>query len=427
MSRAPRGSIRAAAIAAVAVVTCLAASAWAEAAGAAPWCGSESTADRPPVVAGPAIRVVYAIPADGADNFAARAPQISADIDAITAWWRTQDFQREPRFDVAPFACGLQADILTVRLAESAASLRPEPGRADRIDDAVQRAAQLSPWIKHLVYYDGPTDDDTVCGQGGGAPVDSGIAIVYLNACTDVSTAIVAAHEILHSLGALPDGAPHACPDTPGHPCDSTGDILYPYVPYASLAVLALDAGHDDYYAHGGDWPDVQDSLWLRRVDQQLPLALTVVGTGSVTSDVPGIACSASCTTQWNPDTDLTLDATPGPGQRFVRWSGGCTGDYESCDLTLTAATPVTAFFAPARFRLVVSLSGKGTVSGDGVRCRAARCVRSAVSYTPRRLTAKPGAGWKFAGWTGACSGRRAACVVKMDRATGVRARFVRR
>jgi hypothetical protein len=400
---------------------------WSQDAVAAPWCGSPTTVDRPPVVAGPTIRVVYAVPADGADGFAARAAQISSDVDEITAWWRTQDFEREPRFDVARFPCGLQADILTVRLGQTAAQLRPEPGRAERIEQAVVAAAQLSPWVKHVVYYDGPTDDDTVCGQGRGAQIDTGIAIVYVDACTAVPSAVVMAHELLHALGALPFGAPHACPDNPGHPCDSTGDILYPYVSGASLAVLALDVGHDDYYAHPGSWPDAQDSTWLRRVDAQLPLALTLVGTGTVTSDVPGIACAASCTTEWNPDAELALEATPGPGQRFVRWSGACTGEYGVCDLTLRGATPVTALFAPERFRLVVSLGGKGAVAGEGIRCRKARCTGSAVSYTPLRLTAKPAAGWRLGGWTGACTGRRAVCLVKMDRATGVHARFVRR
>lgn len=394
---------------------------------AAPWCGTPSSEDRAPVVAGPTIRVVYAIPSDGVDRFVERAPRISADVDEITAWWQLQDFERTPRFDVASFACGLQADILVVRLGEDAATLRPEPGRAERLDRTVQVAAGLSPWVKHLVYYDGPTDDDTLCGQGRGAQVDSGIAVVYLQACADVPSAVVATHELLHALGALPQpGPPHACPEDAGHPCDSTGDILYPYVSATQLGALALDVGHDDYYGHSEGWPDVQESPWLRLVRQQRVLTLTLVGTGSVESDVPGLACSANCTTEWNPDTEVTLEPTAGPGQRFVRWSGACTGDY-LCDVNVTDATSVTALFAPERLRLVIALGGKGVVAGAGVACRAVRCVKQAPSYTRLVLTARPARGWRFARWTGACTGRRTSCSLAMERASSVRARFVRR
>ena len=41
---------------------------------------------------------------------------------------------------------------------------------------------------------------------------------------------VVAAHELIHNFGALSTGAPHACPEDDGHPCDSTSDILYPFL-----------------------------------------------------------------------------------------------------------------------------------------------------------------------------------------------------
>ncbi len=69
-------------------------------------------------------------------------------------------------------------------------------------------------------------------------------------------------------------------------------DILYPYASTTPLASLLLDVGHDDYYGHSGTWPDVQDSLWLRLVTQQMRLSLTVAGKGSVESDVPGVDCA---------------------------------------------------------------------------------------------------------------------------------------
>src|SRR5438552_119644 len=80
----------------------------------------------------------------------------------------------------------------------------------------------------------------------------------------------VGAHELIHALGALPDGdRAHPCPGDAGHPCDSTSDILYPYASGGPLSSLILDVNHDDYYAHpdSDPWVDIQDSRWLHRLD----------------------------------------------------------------------------------------------------------------------------------------------------------------
>lgn len=393
---------------------------------AAPWCGTTTAEDRPPAVAGRSIRVVYAYPADGPDRSAQLAGRISSDIDEIDAWWRGQDVLREPRFDRAAFACGPQADILVVRLTDGAARLRGSD-RYERLTETVLLATGRSPYEKQLVYYDGPVDDVDACGEGSGRGDGEGAGIVYLGACSDVPSAAVAAHELLHAFGALASsGPPHPCPDTRGHPCDSTLDLLYPYASAVALGSLALDVGHDDYYGHSGSWLDVQDSLWLRLVTQQLALALTVTGRGSVESDIPGVDCAASCTTEWDAGSAVSLEALPADGQRFVRWSGSCTGSGR-CDVSLRAATSVGALFAPARLGLVISVSGRGAVSGAGAPCRVTRCPRAATSYTPLRLRARPAAGWRLAGWGGACTGRTSTCQVAMTKATAVRARFVRR
>jgi hypothetical protein len=403
------------------------AAALADGARAAPWCGTTTTEDRPAIVTGRSIRVVYAIPSDGADRSAERAPQISADVDEIAAWWRAQDFEREPRFDRAAFACGSQADLVVVRLPENAAALQANETRFEKLTDALIREPGQSGFDKHLVYYDGPVVSGSPCGEGGGTADGAGIAIVYLATCAAVPTEVVATHELLHAFGALPaSGPPNACPDSTGHPCDSSGDILYPYAPAARLAALALDVGRNDYYAHPAGWLDVQDSAWLRLVTRQIRLALTIAGGGSVEADVPGVDCSASCTTEWDQGSAIVLDALPAEGQRFVRWSGACTGT-NSCSLTLGAEQAVTALFAPERLPLTLSVLGRGSVTGPNVRCSVLRCVRSVSSYTTLRLVATAGSGWRFAGWTGACGRRAGACMVPMTRTTSVGARFVRR
>jgi hypothetical protein len=121
----------------------------------------------------------------------------------------------------------------------------------------------------------------------------------------------------------------------------------------------------------------------------------------------------------------VALEPLAADGQRFVRWSGACTGS-DRCEVRLDAARSVAALFAPDRLGLVVAVAGKGKVTGAGAPCAASRCVRTARSYTPLRLRATPAKGWRLAGWSGGCTGRTATCTVPMTKAAAVRARFVR-
>jgi hypothetical protein len=290
------------------------------------------------------------------------------------------------------------------------------------------RATFDSDAAKYLVYYDGPANEENVCGQGGGAPnAGAAYAIVYLAACPRIPSANVAAHELLHALGAMPAGGPlHPCPDSPGHPCDSSSDILYPFASSGPLADLLLDAGRDDYYGFVGGWFDVQDSAWLRKLDAQVPLSVTVAGAGSVSSLQPGPACATTCSVEWDAGSFVQLEAEPAAGQRLLRWSGACTGSG-ACSLRLTAPAQVMAVFGPAAFRLAVSVRGKGLVRSTpiGMACRV-RCSRPFTSFQPVRLRAVPARGWRLARWTGGCTGRRPTCTVRMRAAATVQAVFVR-
>lgn len=411
----------------LAVVTALAAVflAMPAPAAAAPWCGSTATENRDPGVTGRTIRVVYAVGSDGEDRSVAMAGRISAEMDEVSAWWRTQDPEREPRFDVFPFSCGLQLDLTVQRLQAPSATLRSIAGRADAISQDVFTAGGLSGYQKYLVYYDGPTDDTDVCGQGGGDPAGTAIAIVYVQSCSGVPTQVVAAHEIIHSLGALPQGAPHPCPDTSGHPCDSESDILFPYVGLDPLSSLVLDVGRDDYYGHSGSWLDTQDSAWLRLVNHQVRLSLAVRGSGEVESDVPGVLCAAGCETDWDAGTPLKLDATPAEGQRFVRWGGDCAG-ADVCQVVVDAPKTISALFAPATFKLSLLVTGAGQIRVAGTSC-SSRCASERPSFAPVALRAAAAPGWRFSRWSGGCRGTTPQCRLPMLKNAGARAIFVRR
>ena len=294
----------------------------------AAWCGQAAQADRAPnAVAGNPIHWVYVIPSDGPDNLSGLASVMQSDAEQIDGWWRGQDPARTPRNDLAPFSCGPQLDITTVRTARSSAQLAPLQGRFSAIVDALDQADLSSSSTKYVAYYDGPTADGNVCGQGGSDSSGFGAAVVYLRACVGVSTAAVTAHEVLHTFGAVPRAAPNDCQgETSGHTCDDESDLMFPAIGGEPLSAKVLDPGRNDYYGHSGGWTDTQDSPWLVRLDSQAPLAVTVSGPGSVSADVPGLLCRASCTTTWNAGQRLALTATPSPGARLVRWSGACSG-----------------------------------------------------------------------------------------------------
>ena len=276
------------------------------------WCGPAEAATDLADTGGNAyeVHVVYAYPADGTDRFAALSLGISRDIAAIDTWWRAQDSSHTPRFDLAAFpGCDTafgSLDITVARLPRPAgyyASLDTVLSRLD--DDLAAAPANLGdPDKKYLVLYDGllqqPGGNFVICGlsparrsEGGGA---SYAAVFLTSGCGDglgaaTNTAGTMAHELIHNLGALVSpGPPHACPTSPGHPCDSDDDVLSPAGEYGRiLTELQLDIGRDDYYGHSGSWWDIQDSVFLDRVGQTLgrptaPASLTATNDGGAVS-----------------------------------------------------------------------------------------------------------------------------------------------
>lgn len=395
----------------------------------ATWCGTSSQVDLTPnALAGFPVHWIYVVPSDGQDRLSTFASAMQTDAEAIDAWWRTQDSTRVPRNDLTLFSCGTQLDVSTLRMPQSSSELTALEGRFDAVFDAVTAADFGSRFTKYVVYFDGPVSEENVCGQGGSDPSGLGLAVVYAQACSGVSTAAVAAHELLHTLGAVPFGSPHACPPPDdGHTCDDPNDLMHPVLGASPLSAKTLDPGHDDYYAHSAGLPDSQDSAWLVQLDRQVPFTLTISGPGQVAGDVPGLKCAQSCTTTWNAETQLSLTAAPGTGARLVRWSGGC-GGASACNVTVgQAGGSVSALFAPLVYRLTVGVSGRGTVrtSRTGITCRP-RCSAVFPSYVPLQLAAKPAKGWRFRAWSGACRGTRLVCTVPMTAATKTRAVFVR-
>jgi Divergent InlB B-repeat domain len=400
---------------------------------AAGWCGSgESAVDRPDTTTGAQVHAVWAVPADSPDTFAAGAGKIADDLASISAWWVGQDPTRTPRIDNAPFPTGTCADISFVRLPQPASAFVGATSALLAIESDLATTGFGNLFKKYVVYFDGPSVQEDVCGISD-ENFSSGptFSVVLLAGCPGIPTDGIAAHELLHGLGALPPGAPNACTAAndplgpvadPGHPCDSPQDVLYPVTNGTPLAQLVLDVNHDDYYGHSGTWDDLQDSAWLHQLAAPvISLSVKIVGAGDVASVVPGVDCTSSCTTQWDGGSETGLLAQASAGKRFVGWTGACTGRAD-CNVTLGSATSVTATFGPTRVPVALGKTGKGTVT-----CTP-KCGKTFAAGSRLTLHAVPAKGWKFASWTGDCvKVHVATCRPKTDFHVSARAIFRRR
>jgi hypothetical protein len=312
---------------------------------------------------------------------------------------------------------------------------------SDEIDSLIEDLLGLvGPLEKGLVYYDGPRSELDVCGSSHMAPLYAGrlgFSFLFLQASCNGDlgaggvAAATAAHELVHSLGAVPlEGPPHGCQaaGVNGHACDDPADLMFPYSSGIPLPAARLDAGRDDYYGHPGRWWDVQDSAWLSRLPQR---RLTVVvqaarGSGRVAGTPGAIDCGTSCEVVLDDGLSVRLEARPDPGSRLWSWAGACSG-WKACAATMSADSRVVATFGPARYRVSVGYGGRGRVvsAPGGIVC-GRTCGAWFAPRTSVRLRAEAAPGWRLARWSGACSGTRA-CVVRADRDRTATAFFVRR
>lgn len=77
---------------------------------------------------------------------------------------------------------------------------------------------------------------------------------------------------------------------------------------------------------------------------EPLSVALAGSGTGTVTSDRPGIVCDPVCAADFVRDCPIALSAVPSPSSEFTGWSGDCSGTG-ACSLSMDSPSSVTADF----------------------------------------------------------------------------------
>jgi len=163
------------------------------------------------------------------------------------------------------------------------------------------------------------------------------------------------------------------------------------------------------------------------RTTRTLAVTKAGEGDGTVASAPAGIDCGSTCVYDFDSGTPVTLTAVPASGSEFAGWSGDCSGAGQ-CSLTMDADHPVTATFEPASPTEILSVDrvgdGTGTVTSSpaGIDC-GATCTHAFDRGTQVTVTAVPGAGSSFTGWTGDCSGT-GTCTLTMTTGHAVGAIF---
>jgi uncharacterized delta-60 repeat protein len=156
-----------------------------------------------------------------------------------------------------------------------------------------------------------------------------------------------------------------------------------------------------------------------------LTVSKSGTGSGTVTSDIGGIDCGATCSASIAANAVVTLTATPAAGSVFSGWSGACSG-AETCQVAMATARSVTASFSTTH-TLTVAKNGTGAGSVTsvpaGIDC-GSQCSADFLAGTAVALIATPQAGSSFSGWSGeTCSGT-GLCYFTMTQARDVTATF---
>ncbi len=268
-------------------------------------------------------------------------------------------------------------------------------GRFVTLFNALPAAGFRSPFTKYLVYYDGPVAEADLCGQGASDATGFGLAAMYVQACSGAPVSVVAAHELLHTLGAVPRGAPNRCPDPNGaHTCDSMADLMHPFLDTSPLDAKLLDPGRDDYYGHSGTFTDSQDSPWLVQLDRQQPFTTTI--SGSRWSD--GRRARPRLRADLHDHVERVDASHPescSPSRVEARSLGRRV--HRRLDLRCHGRPPASRCRRSSLlsvFRLSVAVSGRGAVrsSRAGITCRP-RCSAAFPSFAPVGLDRDAGEG----------------------------------
>ena len=238
-----------------------------------------------------------------------------------------------------------------------------------------------------------------------------------------------------HSVSVTKSGGGSGTVTGSGIDCGGTCEVTVPHG--TTVALTATPTGTGAFAGWGGDCSgtapcmltvtgDVAVNAAFIQQNFTLVVARAGLGSGTVTSSVPGINCGPDCDEEYTSGQLVTLTAVADASSVFTGFSGsGCSGTGP-CVVTIGPTNVVTANFALQQYPLTVSTTGTGagrvTSTPTGINC-GADCDETYDHGTSVTLTPAPAVGSTFTGWTGACTGS-GTCAVAMTQARSVTARF---
>ncbi len=277
-----------------------------------------------------------------------------------------------------------------------------------------------------------PSAGSTFTGWSGGGCAGTGTCNVTVNTATTVTAVFTLQQFILTSAkSGTGSGTVSGTGFNCGVDCTET-------VNFGTLVVLTATPSVGSSFAgwSGGGCTGtgtcsvtVNAATTVTATFTLLPVTLTVTpsGTGAGTVTGTGIACGIDCTESVAPGTMIALTASPAVGSTFTGWSGGGCAGTGTCNVTVNAATTVTAVFTLQQFTISVIKSGAGAgtvTSSPGTISCGATCSAAFDFGTSVTLTAAAGLNSVFAGWSGGGCAGTAPCTFPVSAAATVTAVF---
>lgn len=251
-----------------------------------------ATVDRPDIVSGSKLHVMYVIPADGVDEALDTNGVLDAAVASMNLWLENETPGRRLRVDTFTAGGTTRPDITFVRGNQTAAEYAESPdGAFTAITDELEaRGWNDDPASKrYLVYYAGPAEDEGICGTAylNLLGVDyAQWSLVFLDSAPGCgardfgtpaagpgASEAIALQEMLHNEAVVPVGAPHWCYAFQYHLCTAAAgavldtldpesvDVMFPFVT-GPLRDKSLDNGREDYYDHPFPYRDLADSVF---------------------------------------------------------------------------------------------------------------------------------------------------------------------
>jgi uncharacterized repeat protein (TIGR02543 family) len=181
------------------------------------------------------------------------------------------------------------------------------------------------------------------------------------------------------------------------------------------LLFAVPDAGYQFIYWSGdcsGSGAATNVSMTANKtcVANVAPMLTVVVdkGGGTVSDSLGGInGCKDQCSEPVSPGAVVKLSATPAQGYTFSQWAGDCAGTNPVIDVTMNAAKTCHALFTPQPYTLTVSVAGGvgGEIIYGSQSICSNTCMQQVFYGQGTKLFASASYGYRFAGWSGDCSG----------------------